>query len=59
MEVGVFLSRKCYSGGIYRDLLIDKARFMGYMDILDLGRLDYAIDDKLMDIFRGSQSDFI
>ena len=59
MEVEVFLRPKCYSGGIYRDLLIDKARFMGYMDILDLGRLDYAIDDKLMDIFRGSQSDFI
>ena len=58
MGTEVFLRTQYYEGESYRRLLIDKARFLGYMDILETFGSDYSIDKKLKSIF-GKMEDYI
>ena len=59
MEIEISLKEKYYEGDSYRNLLIAKARFLGYMDILDASGPDYAVDEKLRKIFLRNENGYI
>lgn len=59
MEIQVQLGKKYFRGSSYRKLLIDKALFLGLISLGDAYDPEYALDEKLMKLFKSGAFDFI
>lgn len=58
-EIDIELSNEYRNDNGYRDLLLDKARFLGLISIEDIFAPDYVLDNKLMDVFGSRSRDYI
>lgn len=59
MVIEIYLGRRYYRGSSYRDLLIDKALFMGWIQFEDQFLPDYELDAKLKKEFGRSLPEYI
>lgn len=58
-ETDIELANEYRNDNGYRDLLLDKARFLGLISIEDIFAPDYVLDNKLMDVFGPRSRDYI
>ena len=59
MVIEIYLGRRYYRGSSYRDLLIDKALFMGWIQYEDVFLPDYELDAKLKKEFGRTLPEYI
>ena len=59
MEIEIELADRYYGANSYRNLLIEKARFLRLISIEDLYDSDYHLNDKLLKIFKSDRFSMI
>ena len=58
-EIDIELANEYRNENTYRNLLLDKARFLGLVSIEDVFAPEYEFDNKLMDVFGSRSRDYI
>ncbi len=58
-EIDIELANEYRNENTYRNLLLDKARFLGLVSIEDVFAPEYELDNKLMDVFGSRSRDYI